>query len=66
MFYWYRPAIHICESSDAERALCGTEVTGASPTIRPLPEDATPSKYFDDHDAEGCEGCERIYTSLQG
>jgi hypothetical protein len=65
MLYWYRPSIHLCESPDADRTLCGTEVTGAAPTVRPFPKDATPSQYFSDRDAEVCEGCERIHTSLQ-
>jgi hypothetical protein len=28
MYYWFRPAIHICESPDADRAICGATVTG--------------------------------------
>ncbi|WP_254841340.1 hypothetical protein [Natronomonas marina] len=60
MFYWFRPPIHLCESADPERALCGARVTGVSPTVRPFPEDADPVEYFEDRNAEVCGNCERV------
>ena len=63
MYYWFRPAVHICDSPDADRAICGTTITGVSPTIRPLTEDADPVEYFDDRDAEVCGNCRRILSA---
>ena len=63
MHYWFRPAIHLCESPDAGRTIYGATVTGASPTIRPLPEDADPVGHFDGRDAEVCGNCRRILSA---
>ncbi len=63
MYYWFRPQIHLCESPDTERAVCGTPVTGRAPTVRPLPDGADPGAYFADHDAELCSNCARIHDS---
>ena len=60
MHYWFRPAVHLCESSDADQAICGVAVTGLSPTVRPLPDDAVPVEYFADRDVEVCDNCRRI------
>ena len=59
MFYWFRPPVHLCESASPERALCGTPVTGLSPTIRSFPDDADPAAYFEDREADVCGNCER-------
>ena len=63
MYYWFRPAVHICESPDADRTICGATITGVSPTIRPLPEDADSVEYFDDRDAEACGNCRRVLSA---
>lgn len=63
MFYWYRPRIHLCQAADAERALCGTSITGLSPTTRPLPGDAEVPEYFADRDADVCGNCVRVYEA---
>ena len=63
MHYWFRPAVHICESPDADRAICGATITGVSPTIRPLPECGDPVGYFDDRDAEVCGNCRRVHSA---
>lgn len=63
MYYWFRPQIHVCESPDADRALCGAKITGLSPTVRPLPSEADPVAHFEDRDAEVCGNCDRIYES---
>ena len=63
MHYWFRPVVHLCESPDANRAICGATITGVSPTIRPLPGDADPVGYFDDRDAEVCGNCRRILSA---
>ena len=63
MHYWFRPAVHLRESLDADRAICGATITGASPTIRPLPGDADPVGYFDDRDAEVCGNCRRVHLA---
>lgn len=60
MYYWFRPPIHLCSSVDTERTLCGTRVTGLSPTVRPLPADADTTTYFDDRAADVCPTCERV------
>ncbi|WP_336133534.1 hypothetical protein [Natronomonas amylolytica] len=62
MYYWFRPSVHFCEALDAERTLCGAEITGLSPTIRPLPDDADPEDLFADREATVCGNCLRIMT----
>jgi hypothetical protein len=63
MYYWFRPPIHLCETADDDRALCGAEITGRSPTVRPLPEGAAAGQYFAEHDAEVCSNCRRLAES---
>ena len=61
--YYFRPAIHLCESPDAGRTICGATITGASPTVRSLPDGANPVEYFDDRDAEMCGNCRRVHLA---
>jgi hypothetical protein len=65
MYYWFRPSVHFCEAPDAERTLCGTEITGLSPTIRPVPDDADPEELFADREANVCGNCLRIITESE-
>ncbi|MFQ3319441.1 MAG: hypothetical protein ACI8UR_000078 [Natronomonas sp.] len=63
MYYWFRPPVHFCESADAERALCGTKITGLSPTIREVSEDEDPLELFEDRDVSVCNNCRRVVTA---
>lgn len=63
MYYWFRPSIHLCDSPDPDRTICGATITGASPTVRSLPDEADPVEYFDGRNAKVCGNCRRILAS---
>lgn len=65
MYYWFRPSVHLCESPDADRTLCGAEITGMSPTIRPLPNEAEAETLFDDRESNVCGNCKRIFGTQE-
>jgi len=39
-----RPPIHLCGAADDELALCGTDITGRPPRVRPFPAAVTPTQ----------------------
>jgi len=66
MHYWFRPSIHPCDSPDADRAIYGATVTGASPTVRPLPDGVDLVRHFEECDAEVCGNCRRVHSARNG